>query len=51
MVSHRPYRPALGVGAALAEVQAGAGTKFDAEVVGVCIRLFREGGFWADATV
>ena len=44
MSSHRPYRPALGVEAALAEVGAGAGRLYDADVVGACERVFA-GGF------
>jgi PAS domain S-box-containing protein len=43
MSSHRPYRPALGVEAALAEVTAGAGSLYDAAVVGACQRVFAEG--------
>jgi len=45
MTSHRPYRPALGIEAALAEIEAGRGTKFDPAVVDLCISLFREEGF------
>lgn len=45
MSSHRPFRPALGLEAALAEVEQGAGTLYDAEVVAACLRLFREKGF------
>jgi len=45
MSSHRPYRPALGMEAALTEVRAHAGTKFDAEVVAACARLIEEQGF------
>jgi PAS domain S-box-containing protein len=45
MSSHRPYRPALGMEVALAEVREHAGVKFDAEVVTVCTRLFEEQGF------
>jgi HD-GYP domain-containing protein (c-di-GMP phosphodiesterase class II) len=45
MTSHRPYRPALGIEAALAEIQAGRGTKFDEIVVDHCVSLFREEGF------
>ena len=45
MSSHRPYRPALGMEAALAEVRAHAGVKFDADVVAVCARLIEEQGF------
>lgn len=45
MASHRPYRPALGVDAALAEVERGAGITLDAEAVSACLRLFRTRGF------
>jgi PAS domain S-box-containing protein/putative nucleotidyltransferase with HDIG domain len=45
MTSHRPYRPALGIDAALAEIQAGAGRLFDADVVQACLRLFHEDRF------
>lgn len=44
MMNHRPYRPALGLEAALAEVVSGRGTLFDADVVDACVALF-EGGF------
>ena len=43
MASHRPYRPSLGLGAALAEVRAGAGTRYDAVAVAACERVFAEG--------
>jgi putative nucleotidyltransferase with HDIG domain len=45
MSSHRPYRAALGMEAALAEIRAHAGVKYDAEVVASCVRLFEEHGF------
>ena len=45
MSSHRPYRAALGMEAALGEVRAHAGIKFDAQVVAVCARLIEEQGF------
>jgi PAS domain S-box-containing protein/putative nucleotidyltransferase with HDIG domain len=45
MMSHRPYRPALGMEAALAEIEQGAGSLYDAEVSRACIALFRESGF------
>jgi PAS domain S-box-containing protein len=45
MMSHRPYRPALGLEAALAEIERGAGVLYDAEVSRACVALFREGGF------
>lgn len=43
MLSHRPYRASLGMEAALGEVERGAGTLYDAEVVASCVGLFREG--------
>jgi len=45
MTSHRPYRPALGIEAALSEIESGRGMKFDPAVVDLCISLFREEGF------
>jgi PAS domain S-box-containing protein/putative nucleotidyltransferase with HDIG domain len=45
MSSHRPYRAALGMEVALAEVREHAGITFDADVVAVCGRLFEEQGF------
>ena len=45
MASHRPYRPALGIDAALEEIDRNKGTFYDADVAGVCLRLFREKGF------
>jgi len=42
MASDRPYRAALGLEAALAEIKELAGTLLDAEVVRVCTALFRE---------
>lgn len=45
MSSHRPYRPALGVDAALEEISNKRGLTYDPAVVDVCIGLFREKGF------
>lgn len=45
MASHRPYRPALGIDAALEEIQKGRGITLDANVVDVCIALFKENRF------
>jgi response regulator RpfG family c-di-GMP phosphodiesterase len=45
MTSHRPYRPALGIDAALEEVTFHKGTKYDADVVDICVKLFRDQGF------
>ncbi len=41
MASHRPYRAALGIDAALEEIAAGKGTVYDPEIVEICIKLFR----------
>ncbi len=45
MASHRPYRPALGVEAALEEIQRGRGAVYDPQVVDACVKLFVEKGF------
>ncbi|MBI5890496.1 MAG: PAS domain S-box protein [Nitrosomonadales bacterium] len=45
MMSHRPYRPALGLEVALADIAQYRGIYYDAEVVDACLRLFREKGF------
>jgi len=43
MASHRPYRPALGVKAAMEEVRAGAGSRYDADAVAACERVIESG--------
>jgi PAS domain S-box-containing protein len=48
MTQHRPYRPALGLDKALAEVSAGAGSLFDADVVKSCIAVFEAGFTFAN---
>ena len=45
MASHRPYRPAKGLDAALAEITAERGRLFEPAAVDACLRLFRERGF------
>lgn len=42
MVSHRPYRPALGLETALTEIERNAGVLYNDQVVAACISLFRE---------
>lgn len=42
MASHRPYRPSLGLAAALAELERGRGTQYDADVVAALLRLVHE---------
>jgi response regulator RpfG family c-di-GMP phosphodiesterase len=45
MASHRPYRAALGLNKALEEIIKYKGTKFDANVVDACVKLFINKGF------
>lgn len=45
MVSHRPYRPALGLDPALEEITRGRGTLYDPAVVDACMQLFRRDSF------
>ncbi|MCX6571051.1 MAG: HD domain-containing protein [Candidatus Aminicenantes bacterium] len=45
MASHRPYRPALGIEAALKEIDRDRGVLYDPAVVTACLRLFRDKGF------
>lgn len=45
MWSHRPYRPALGIDVALAEVENGRGTLFATDVANAALRLFRDRGY------
>jgi PAS domain S-box-containing protein len=50
MASHRPYRPALGIDAALKEIEKNKGTHYDVTVVEACLSLFREKGFQLEGT-
>jgi HD-GYP domain-containing protein (c-di-GMP phosphodiesterase class II) len=45
MASHRPYRPALGLNAAMEQIENNKGTLYDAGAADACLRLFREKGF------
>ncbi len=45
MSSHRPYRPALGIQAALQEISQKRGILYDREVVDACLRLFLDKKF------
>jgi len=45
MASHRPYRPAHGIAAALQEIEKNKGILYDPEAVAACLRLFKEKGF------
>jgi PAS domain S-box-containing protein len=50
MASHRPYRPGLGIDAALNEIEKNRGTIYDKTVADACLRLFREKGFKLEGT-
>lgn len=43
MSGHRPYRPALGVEAALEEVRSGAGSRYDVAVARACEQVIAAG--------
>jgi len=43
MSSHRPYRPALGIEQALAQIKQDKGTLLDPGVVDACLKIFKEG--------
>jgi putative two-component system response regulator len=42
MSSHRPYRPGLGIDAALEEIASGRDKIYDPQVVAACLKLFKE---------
>jgi PAS domain S-box-containing protein len=48
MASHRPYRPALGIGQALDEISQKSGILYDSKVVDACFRLFYDKEFKLD---
>jgi putative nucleotidyltransferase with HDIG domain len=45
MSSHRPYRPALGIDAALDEIKNYKGIYYDTEVADSCLNLFQKKGY------
>lgn len=50
MASHRPYRPALGLAAAVAEIEAGGGVRYDAACVEILVDLVAKGKIAMDAS-
>ena len=48
MSAYRPYRPALGIDDALAEIERGRGVIYDEKVVDACLNLFRERSYKID---
>lgn len=45
IASHRPYRPPLGIEAALEEIEKNKRILYDAEVADACLKIFREKGY------
>ncbi len=43
--ANRPYRPALGIDAGLAEIKRGRGTAYDPVFVDACIKVFQQDNF------
>ncbi len=43
MSTHRPYRPALGIEAAIEEINKFSGIRFDSDVVDACTELYKNG--------
>jgi HD-GYP domain-containing protein (c-di-GMP phosphodiesterase class II) len=50
MTSHRPYRPALGLDAALTEITQNSGKLYDPETVSACEELFLRDKYNMDDT-
>jgi len=48
MASHRPYRAALGIDAALDEIAMNRASLYDPDVADTCLKIFREGTFKFD---
>lgn len=48
--SHRPYRPAKSIDAALEEIEKNKGILYDEKAVEVCLELFRDKGFVFEPT-
>ena len=45
MASHRPYRPAFDIDAALKEIENNRGTRYDTSAVDACLKIFRVNGY------
>jgi HD-GYP domain-containing protein (c-di-GMP phosphodiesterase class II) len=48
MASHRPFRPARGIDAALKEIKKSRGILYDPEAVDICLKLVEETGYRFD---
>ena len=49
MASHRPCRPALGIDAALEQIEKNREIPYDDVAANACLKLFRENGFQLEA--
>ena len=52
MISHRPYRQALGMDVTLKELRDNSGNKYDKDVVDVVLRIINENNnkpFWLNS--
>jgi HD-GYP domain-containing protein (c-di-GMP phosphodiesterase class II) len=45
MMSHRPYRPALGIDAAMDEIRKNSGRLYNHEIAEACLDLFERDGY------
>jgi PAS domain S-box-containing protein len=50
MASHRPYRPSLGIDAAMKEIESNRGILYDINAVNACLKLFREKSYQLEGT-
>ncbi len=50
MSSHRPYRPSVGIDAALDEIRHGRGSSYEPSVVDACLELFEKENFTFSST-
>ncbi len=50
MSSHRPYRPSVGIDAALDEIRRGRGSSYEPSVVDACLELFEKEKFTFSST-
>ncbi len=50
IAAHRPYRPALGIDAALAEIEKNSGQLYDSRAAEACLLLFREKNYVFEET-
>ena len=46
MSSHRPYRPSLGIDAAIQEIERGSGVMYDSQVVDACVHVLSRCPDW-----